>query len=114
MKFMLIIENHKNVVPLSLSEEADIGSGGNQPARNNLTDWNGKGERKFPNPILLFQSLMPKKTLCFDRNNMRDKTNINPKKGQHIPGQDKCGTDNSTRFSSEKRRSRKLKNEWNF
>ena len=88
MKFMLIIENHKNVLPLSLSEEADTGSGGDQPARNNLTDWNGKGERKFPNPILLFQSLMPKKTLCFDRNNMRDKTNINPKKGQHIPGQD--------------------------
>jgi len=31
---------------------------------------------------------MPKKTLCFDRSNMRNKTSINPKKGQHISGQD--------------------------
>jgi len=32
---------------------------------------------------------MPKKTLCFDRSNMRNKTSINPKKGQHISGQDR-------------------------
>jgi len=31
---------------------------------------------------------MPKKTLYFDRSNMRNKTSINPKKGQHISGQD--------------------------
>ena len=65
---MLSVENYKKVLPLSLSDEADTGSGGDQPARNNLTDWNGKGERKFPNPIFLFQLLMPKKTHCFDRN----------------------------------------------
>jgi len=46
---------------LSLSDEADTGSGGDQPARNNLTECNGKGERKFPNPNFLLQSLMPKK-----------------------------------------------------
>ena len=88
---MIYIENHKIVVPLYPSEEADPGSGGDQPARNNLTECNGKGERRFPNPIFLLQSPMPKKTLYFDRSNMRNKTSINPKKGQHISGQDMSG-----------------------
>jgi hypothetical protein len=35
--------------------------------------------------------LMPKKTLCFDRNNNVKCSFINPKKGQHREGQDKCG-----------------------
>jgi len=70
---MLSVENYKKVLPLPLSEEADTGSGGDQPARNILTECNGKGERKFPNPFFLLQSLMPKKTHCFDRNKRKKK-----------------------------------------
>ena len=40
--------NCKNIVSLFLSDEADTGTGGDQPARNNLTEWNEKGEVKFP------------------------------------------------------------------
>ena len=32
---MLSVENYKKVLPLFLSDEADTGSGGDQPARNN-------------------------------------------------------------------------------
>jgi len=38
----------QKVVSLCLSDEAEAGSGGDQPVRNNLTECNGKGERKFP------------------------------------------------------------------
>ena len=49
---MLSIEKHKNVLPLFPSDEADTGSGGDQPARNNLTDWNGQGRNEIsPNPF---------------------------------------------------------------
>ena len=88
---MLNGENYKNIVSLFLSEEAEPGYGGDQPARNNLTECNGKGERKFPNPIFLLQSLMPKKTLCFQRSKKKKKktTCINKKKGQRIWEQDR-------------------------
>jgi len=78
----------QKVVSLCLSDEAEAGSGGDQPVRNNLTECNGKGERKFPNPIFLLQSFMPKKTHCFERSKSEKTTSINPKKGQHISGQD--------------------------
>ena len=89
---MLSVENYKKVLPLPLSDEADTGSGGDQPARNILSECNGKGERKFPNPFFLLQSLMPKKTHCFDRNKRKKKTSINPKKSQPISGQDRQRT----------------------
>ena len=49
---MLSVENYKKELPLPLSDEADTGSGGDQPARNNLTDWNGQGRNAIsPNPF---------------------------------------------------------------
>jgi len=85
---MISIVNYQNIVSLSLSDEADRGSGGDQPARNNLTECNGTGDRKFSNPNFLLQSFMPKKTHCFDRNKSEYMTIINTKNGQRIPGQD--------------------------
>jgi len=41
---MLSGGNYKNIVSLFLSDEAEPGSGGDQPARNNLTNWNGRGK----------------------------------------------------------------------
>ena len=88
---MLHRENYKNIVSLFLSEESEVGSGGDQPARNNLTNWNGRGGYNIPQSIFPFQLLMPKKTLCFDRSKKKKKktTSINKKKGQRILGQDR-------------------------
>jgi hypothetical protein len=36
-------------VHLPTSDEADTGSGGDRPARNNLTKWNGTGSASSPN-----------------------------------------------------------------
>ena len=80
---MLHRENYKNIVSLLLSEEAEVGSGGDQPARNNLTNRNGRGwENNIPQSIFPFQLLMPKKTHCFDRSKKKKKktTSINKKK----------------------------------
>ena len=38
-------------VSLHLTGEADTGSGGDQPARNNLSDWNNQGGVKDPNSL---------------------------------------------------------------
>jgi hypothetical protein len=86
-----MLSNHycQNVVSLSLSAEADTGSGGDRPARNSLTKRNGKGGQNIPQSSFLFWLLMPKKTHCFDRNKKEKITIINPKKGQHISGQDR-------------------------
>ena len=97
---MISIEKYKNVVSLYLSEEADTGSGGDQPARNTLTECNGNGERKFPNPIFLLQSFMPKKTHCFGRSKREKITIINTKKGQHILGQDRLASLKRSTFNS--------------
>ena len=35
-------------VSLYPTDEAETGSGGDQPARNNLSDWNGQGAEKSP------------------------------------------------------------------
>ena len=77
---MLNSKNYQNIVSLFLSDEAEPGTGGDQPVRNNLTECNGKGERKFPNPNFLLQSLMPKKTLCFDRSKIEKNNNYQPEK----------------------------------
>ena len=45
---MLSVENYKKVLPLPLPDEADPGSGGDQPARNTLTTWNGKRGAQVP------------------------------------------------------------------
>jgi hypothetical protein len=64
---MLLNHSYQNVVSLSLSDKAEPGSGGDQPARNNLTNRNGKGGAKVPQSIFPFQLYMPKKTHFFDR-----------------------------------------------
>ena len=44
-----LLENHyENVVSLLPSSQAEAGSGDDQPARNNLTDWNGQGAPQEP------------------------------------------------------------------
>lgn len=44
-----MLTNHfQNDVSLPVSDQAETGSGGDQPARNNLTDWNGQGDQKSP------------------------------------------------------------------
>lgn len=44
-----MLENHfQKDVSLHLTGEAETGSGGDQPARNNLSDWNGQGDSKGP------------------------------------------------------------------
>jgi hypothetical protein len=47
-KEKLLSNHYQNVVSLPLSDEAETGAGGDQPARNNLTDRNGKGGRNIP------------------------------------------------------------------
>jgi len=65
---MVSTYNYQNVVSLSSSDEADAGPGDDQPARNNLTNWNSQGEKTTsPQSIFPFQLLMPKKTFCFHR-----------------------------------------------
>jgi hypothetical protein len=76
------------IVHLPMSDEADTGSGGDRPARNNLIGKNGTGGTKLPQSHFLFLPFMPKKTLCFGRSKSEKTTFINPKKGQHREGQD--------------------------
>jgi len=53
---MLFDFYQQNLVPLQLSDQAETGSGGDQPVRNNLTEGNGKGgEIQFP-PSIFFHS----------------------------------------------------------
>lgn len=59
----LLDTHYQNVVSLPLSDEEEAGNAGEQPARNNLTDWNGQGEFFFP--LILeksFQEIMSQKT----------------------------------------------------
>ena len=64
---MLLNYLNQKVVPLSLSDEAESGSGGDQPERNSLTNWNGKRGAKVPQSFFTFQLYMPKKTHFFAR-----------------------------------------------
>lgn len=47
-KDKLLSNHYQNVVSLSVSGEEETGSAGEQPVRNNLTDWNGQGGQKSP------------------------------------------------------------------
>ncbi len=49
---------YQNDVSLHQTGEAETGSGGDQPARNNPSDWNSQRGPKMP-PIRLFQEKMP-------------------------------------------------------
>ena len=51
---MILIENM--FVHLPMSDEADTGSGGDRPARNNLTDWIGTGGKYTISPASNFLS----------------------------------------------------------
>lgn len=51
-KDKLLSNHYQNVVSLPLSGEVETGSAGEQPVRNNLTDWNGQGGLKSPSNIL--------------------------------------------------------------
>ena len=55
----------QNVVSLPLSDQAETGSGVEQPVRNNLTEGNGeRGDILSSIHLFPFFSLMPKKTHC--------------------------------------------------
>ncbi|MEK6481922.1 hypothetical protein WJR50_30555 [Catalinimonas sp. 4WD22] len=47
-KEKMLHTQYQNFVPLSVSDEAEAGPAGEQPARNNLTDWNGQGAPTSP------------------------------------------------------------------
>lgn len=38
----------KNLFIFITSDQAEVGSAEEQPTRNNLTDWNGRGREIFP------------------------------------------------------------------
>ena len=42
-KEKLLSNHYQNVVSLPLSDETEMGSGGDQPNRDSLTEWNEKG-----------------------------------------------------------------------
>ena len=48
-KEKLLETHYQNVVSLPMSGEVETGSAGEQPASNNLTDWNGLGNENSPN-----------------------------------------------------------------
>jgi hypothetical protein len=45
----LLSNQYQNIVSLPLSDEKETGSGGDQPVRDNLTDWNSFGGVIPPN-----------------------------------------------------------------
>jgi hypothetical protein len=47
-KEKMLTDHFQNDVSLPASDQAETGSGGDQPARNNLIDWNGQGDPKSP------------------------------------------------------------------
>ena len=47
-KEKLLNNQFQNVVSLPVSDETETGSGGDQPVRDNLTDWNGQRGQKSP------------------------------------------------------------------
>lgn len=53
-KEKLLNNQSQNVVSLPVSDETETGSGGDQPARDNLTDWNGqKGQISPSSPLII-------------------------------------------------------------
>lgn len=47
-KEKMLQTHHQNFIPLLVSDEAEAGPDGEQPARNSLTDWNGQGALRRP------------------------------------------------------------------
>jgi hypothetical protein len=47
-KEKMLHTHHQNFIPLPMSDEAEVGNAGEQPARNSLTDWNGQGAPTSP------------------------------------------------------------------
>jgi transposase InsO family protein len=47
-KEKMLLELYQNVVSLPLSDQAETGNGGDQPDRNSLNEWNGKGGHHSP------------------------------------------------------------------
>jgi len=47
-KEKMLMNHFQNDVSLPVSDQAETGSGGDQPVRNNLTGWNGQGDPKSP------------------------------------------------------------------
>jgi len=48
----MLSDHYQNVVSLPPSGEKETGSAGEQPASDNLTDWNGQGGLKSPSHYL--------------------------------------------------------------
>jgi transposase InsO family protein len=55
-KEKLLTNHFQNVISLPMSDETEPGSGGDQPARDNLTDWNGQKGQFSPS----FPFIIPK------------------------------------------------------
>jgi len=55
----LVSNQYQNDVTLQVSDETEAGSGGDQPVRDNLTDWNGQPGNNNPGSNGSFQSTMP-------------------------------------------------------
>jgi hypothetical protein len=76
--------NHyfKNVVFLPLSDEAETGSGGDQPARNTLTKRNGKQGAKYSPTTFLFHfsRLCLRKRMTSLESKKNDKNNVTKNK----------------------------------
>jgi len=93
---MKINHYYQNVILSPPSEEAEAGSGGDQPVRNILTERNGNGGSlphhfSYSDRLCLrkrIASLEAKKRTEYATNKQRKRTVINPKKGQRISGQD--------------------------
>ena len=47
-KEKILTDHFQNDESLTVSVQAETGSGGDQPFRNNLTDWNGQWDPKSP------------------------------------------------------------------
>lgn len=47
-KEKLLETHYQNFIPLPVSGEVETGSAGEQPASNNLADWNGLGNENSP------------------------------------------------------------------
>jgi len=84
---------YQKVVSLSLSDEAEPGSGGDRPVRNTLTKRNGKWGVKSPRIPFFYSGCLCLKKRIASIEAKRKTTSINPKKGQHISGQDKVQCD---------------------
>ena len=66
-KEKLLSNQFQNLLSLTVSDQTKTGSGGNQPARDSLTNWNGPKRQMSPSVKLSFQEKMHWKTHRLDR-----------------------------------------------